>query len=436
MDPGAEFESEEATTRVASRHIARVPVTLRWTDDEGVRDHRVDGDAELGSAPGLTLSVAHRTVSRLHARIEHRADGPWVVDLGSTNGTRVDGLRVTSARLPAQAVLQLGEAEVHVVCAAPEQVAVWDRDSFGPMVGTSGAMRALFQLLSQYAATDATVLVTGETGTGKDVAARAVHAASARAGRAFVVVDCGAIPEALVESELFGHARGAFSGADRHHEGSFGAADGGTLFLDEVGELPLSVQPKLLRALESGTVRRVGEAHHREVDVRVVAATHRDLAQMVTAGAFREDLYFRLAVLPVSIPPLRSRPEDIPGLLAHFQKGTAYAADTMAAVLSRPWLGNARELRNFVQRADAIGPEAALRSMPGPPASRRLPGVDLDEPFKVARDRVLAHLERNYLEGLLARNHWNVSAVAEAMSLDRSYVHRLIKKHGLSRNEP
>lgn len=428
------FESEEATTRVAPARVVRQPLELRWSLEGGPESVRLEENADLGSAPRAAVCLAHRTVSRVHARVEFRLDGAWIVDLGSTNGTFVDGLRVSGARLRDGATLRLGDVEVSVRVGDATDVEVWPHESFGPLVGRSPAMRTLFSLLNDYARTDGTVLVSGETGTGKDVVARAVHGASERASAPFVVVDCGAIPESLVESELFGHARGAFSGAVRAHEGSFGAAHGGTLFLDEIGELPLSVQPKLLRALETGQIRRVGEAQYRDVDVRVVAATHRDLASMVSAGAFREDLYFRLAVLPVWIPPLRERREDIRPLVEHFLGTATLEPDVMAEVEARPWLGNARELRNFVERARALGGRRALASMPGPSRPQRIPDVDLDEPFKDARERCLDHLERTYLEGWLARKQWNVSAVAVAMGIDRSYVHRLMKKHGLSRD--
>ncbi len=428
------FDAEEATTRVAATKFVRQPIELHWNVETQPRSLEIDNDIEIGSSPGTAVCIQDRTVSRIHARIEFRLDGPWVVDLDSTNGTFVNSTRVSGARLHDGALLRLGDVQLLVRVGEARDRSVWPQESFGPLVGRSASMRALFALLHDYAQTSSTVLISGETGTGKDVVARAIHQASERSNAPFIVVDCGAIPESLVESELFGHTRGAFSGAVRAHQGSFGAAHGGTLFLDEIGELPLSVQPKLLRALETGEIRRVGEAEHRATDVRVVAATHRDLAAMVSAGAFREDLYFRLAVLPVSIPPLRERREDIRLLVEHFLAGAdPLLPDVMADVENMPWLGNARELRNFVQRARALGGRRALDSMPGPARQRRIPSVDLDEPFKDARERCIDHLERTYLEGWLARKQWNVSAVAEAMGVDRSYVHRLMKKHGLSR---
>ena len=243
MDPGAAFEAEEATFRVEGDSVRRIPLELQWQDVRGPQRVQVHQDVELGSSPQAQISVQHPTVSRLHARIEHRTDGPWIVDLGSTNGTSVNGLSVSGARLPDGATVRVGQVAIAVRCQPAQRVAVWPHDGFGPLVGRSPAMRAIFGLLDQYARTDATVLVSGETGTGKDVVARAIHLASPRANEPFIVVDCGAIPEALIESELFGHAQGSFSGASRSHAGSFGAAEGGTLFLDEIGELPRAASP-------------------------------------------------------------------------------------------------------------------------------------------------------------------------------------------------
>ncbi len=435
MEPGEEFEEADATVQqeLASEKTSRV--RLRWTDETGPQEAWLEGSATLGSAVGVTVRLLHPTVSRLHARIEQRLDGPWLLDLESTNGTSVDGTRVTGALLRDGARLGLGHLmlEVHLE-RKKEKAELWSSERFGPLVGRSRAMRALFQRLSLIAPSDATVLISGETGTGKDVVARALHEASPRKNGPLVVVDCGAIPESLFESELFGHRKGAFTGAERAHHGAFEAARGGTLFLDEIGELPLSVQPKLLRVIETRTIRPVGETLHHPVDVRIVAASHRDLLQMVATGAFREDLYFRLAVLPLEVPPLRTRREDIDALVEHFLGGRTLPEDAMVQLRERPWLGNVRELRNFVERAAALGANEALRmSAPLERAAPDLPVVDVAEPFKEAKERWLAHLERSYLSKLLEDKRWNVSAVAEAMGLDRTYVHRLMRKHDLGR---
>jgi transcriptional regulator with PAS, ATPase and Fis domain len=303
--------------------------------------------------------------------------------------------------------------------------------------------------ISNYARSDAPVLIQGETGTGKELVARALHDASPRAAAPFVVVDCAALPENLIESELFGHTRGAFTGAVGTRQGAIEEANGGTVFLDEIGELPLAMQPKLLRALESKTVRRIGETEHRRVDVRFVAATHRDLQQLVASGAFREDLFFRLAVLPATIPPLRARPADIPLLLQHFlvQRawGSAPLPETLVAeVQEHPWLGNVRELRSFVDRLSSVGPEMAWALTRGtaatspPPSSSdvrgddaRFPSVDVTIPFKTLRDDWNAHLEREYMRKLIELHGRKLPDLANAAQLDRTYVSRLIQKHRL-----
>jgi len=322
--------------------------------------------------------------------------------------------------------------------AAASPVELWPRENFGGLIGGSVPMRELFAQMARVAQTDAPVLILGETGTGKELAARAIHDASARASGPFVIVDCAALASSIIEGELFGHARGAFTGAVAARAGSFEAANGGTIFLDEIGELPPALQPKLLRVLESRTVKRLGESDHRPIDVRLVAATHRDLRRMVNAAAFREDLYFRIAVLPLVLPPLRARKDDIPLLFRHFLGGRQTVEPVSERELAEmPWLGNVRELRNFVERACAIGAKDALqpsRAAEGPGASAggaEVPAIAFDQPFKEFRERWIDHGEREYLQRLLERHGRNVPAAAEAADLDRTYVYRLIRKHGL-----
>ncbi|HVY46549.1 MAG TPA: sigma 54-dependent Fis family transcriptional regulator, partial [Minicystis sp.] len=374
-------------------------------------------------------------------------------DLGSKNGTYVNGMCATLVRAPERAKVQLGRAVLSVEPAdAESQVELWPDSRFGPLVGQSVVMRELFATLARVAASDATVLVLGETGTGKERVAQAIHEASPRRDGPFVIVDCAALPEQLLQAELFGHAKGAFPGAAAARAGAIESADGGTVFLDEIGELPLAMQPALLRVLESRTVRRLGESGHRRVDVRFVSATHRDLRSMVTAGAFREDLYFRIAVLPVAVPPLRERMDDVALLVDHFRPNLPADErdDILAEALDRPFLGNVRELRNFVDRAAAFGPRraAAMADAPlAPPPSipsrpPPLPGRSapppregagevaailraFDKPYREFRDEV----EREYVERLLRRHGGNVSVAAQAAGLDRTYIHRLIKKH-------
>jgi DNA-binding NtrC family response regulator len=414
---------------------------IQWTDARGPRDAVLDGRAVFGSAADVDVTVVDPAVSRIHMELEARDDGVWVRDLGSRNGTFVEGVLVHLARVPDGGRLQAGSVTLMVSYeSTPTAVDLWPGDHFGPLLGQSVVMRELFARLARVALTDATVLLHGETGTGKELVAEALHAASPRASQPFVIVDCGALPENLLESELFGHAKGAFTGAQNARAGAIETAEGGTVFLDEIGEMPLAMQPKLLRAIESRTVRRIGESHYRKVNVRFVSATHRDLRTMVNSGAFREDLYFRLAVLPVTIPALRKRTEDIPLLVRHFLPPGAAGAlspELVRELSARPWLGNVRELRNFVERAVALGAREALALAADAPRSTPQSGslgtIDLDQPFKDLRERWIDHLEHAYIHGLLQRHHWNVSAVAQAAGLDRTYVHRLIRKHDLER---
>lgn len=424
--------------------LQRPRAELSWQGRTGALTAVIEQRVVLGSAPHADVVVSDSAVSKLHCELDPRLDGLWVRDLGSRNGTHVRDVRVVEARVPDGATLRVGSTVVTVrYSPEPTSVDLWRDTTFGPLVGHSPSMREFFARLARVAKTDATVLIHGETGSGKELVATAIHEASPRAQGPLVVVDCGSLPENLLEAELFGHGRGAFTGASSAREGAIEAAHGGTVFLDEIGEVPLSLQPKLLRVLESRSVRRLGENHYRKVDVRFLSATHRDLRRMVNAGAFREDLYFRLAVVPVSVPPLRERVEDIPLLAQHFlPKGVPLSsvldADTLRELLARPWPGNVRELRNFVDRAVALGAkealslsEDALFGAAAPTASA--PAVKLDVPFKSLRDEWLMYLERAYILGLLERHGGNVSATAQAAGLTRAYVHRLLRKFDIER---
>ena len=335
-----------------------------------------------------------------------------------------------------EAVLTLGSTVIRVaavVPGAPKAV----RSSFGKVIGRSAPMVALYDKLEKAAATESTVVLLGETGTGKEVIAEAIHQASPRRGKPFVIVDCGNMAPNLIESELFGHIKGAFSGAVSDRKGAFLEADGGTVFLDEIGELPIDLQPRLLRVLESGTVKRLGEDKPRKVDVRIIAATHRDVETEVKKGTFRQDLWFRLAVVLARVPPLRDRKDDIPLLVRHFvaQMGRGdfeLPATLRAELLAWSWPGNIRELRNVIERA-LTGSEVEVGSATGAaPAPLGSMPEDLSAlPYKDAKERLVEAFTAQYITTLLDRCGHNISEVARTAGIARAYVHRLVNKYGL-----
>jgi DNA-binding NtrC family response regulator len=396
----------------------------------------------IGKAQDNDLVLSDDTVSRHHCELARVAEGVLVRDLGSTNGTRVQDARVTEAVVSAGTVLKVGEVEI-ILRAAARHVEMMpsDRTSFGGALGKSLAMRTIFGVLERIAPTDATVLLEGETGTGKDVLARAICSQSQRAAGPFVVVDCGAVSYALIESELFGHERGAFTGAVASRQGAFELAEGGTIFLDEIGELPMDVQPKLLRVLETREFRRVGGNRTLKTDVRVVAATKRNLQREVEGGKFREDLYFRLAVVPVTVPALRVRRDDIAMLVESILKaggsGLVVTDETMQTLVAHDWPGNVRELRNVLERAIYLAratgqPELQLVSMPvSAAAASDVFHFDASRSYRETRARYDAEFERRYVKWLLARHTGNVSAAAREAKMDRKHLHDMAKKHGM-----
>jgi transcriptional regulator with GAF, ATPase, and Fis domain len=406
----------------------------------------------IGKDPSNDLVLVDSTVSREHCEITRDGRGYLLRDLDSTNGTLLDGAEIREGYLSAGAVISVGRIELKVRPFAERiDVLPSDRESFGEVFGRQPAMREIFGLLERLAPTDATLLVGGETGTGKDLLARAVHAHSARAKGPFVVVDCGAVVANLIESELFGHEKGAFTGASDTRKGAFELANKGTLFLDEIGELPLSMQPKLLRALESRRIRRVGAERELSVDIRVIAATHRDLKQEVERGHFREDLYFRLAVVPLALPPLRERRADIPliasQLLARVAGDNAQRQltdEALQALAAHDWPGNVRELRNVLERsalwAQAAGeqhvrvlglPAQAPAAAGNPAANTQALAFDAAKSYRETREAWEQDFERRYVAWLLAAHEGNVSSAARAADMDRKYLYKLAKKHGL-----
>jgi DNA-binding NtrC family response regulator len=398
------------------------------------------GAVRVGTAEDNDLVLRDDSVSRRHFELKLRGDEVRVLDLGSTNGTFIDGLRVIEAVLSPGALIRLGSTAIRVTpIEEPVTIPLSTRRQFGGLLGASTAMREVFAILERAAPTEATVLIEGETGCGKELAAEAIHAHSPRADGPFIAIDCGAIAPTLVESELFGHTKGAFTGAVANRTGVFEEADGGTLFLDEIGELPLELQPKLLRALETRQIRRVGATEARKVDVRIVVATNRDLAVEINKGRFREDLYFRIAVVKVRLPPLRARREDIGTLVEHFVRRLAPDAvlspDVIAAFAARPWPGNVRELRNAVERAVAMASEKPSAPPGGGGDGRSTLDGEMSSlfplPIKEAVERWTERFERAYLEDALARSGGSVSGAARLIGTNRRYVQRLCRRLGV-----
>jgi transcriptional regulator with GAF, ATPase, and Fis domain len=403
------------------------------------------GDVCIGTDPQCGLRLNDSAVSRRHARVEATAQGLCVRDLDSKNGTLYLGTRLAQAVLPIGAVLVLGRTRVALTSLPSVTTGAPALTRYGALLGVSPPMQALYAVLKRLERSDYTVLIQGETGVGKELVARELHARSTRSEAAFEVFDCGAVPPNLIESELFGHVRGAFTGAEQTHDGVFVRADGGTLLLDEIGELELLMQPKLLRALETREVLPLGGRQRRAVDVRVLAATNRDLAQAVKDGLFRSDLYFRLNVVVLRIPPLRERREDIPLLVRHFLDALAPASAGMNVspetldllCCGYDWPGNVRELKNALAQVvslgtmpDAIAGHVRPSGAGAAPASASAKTA-ADEPYLAAKKRVLDAFERDYLKNQLDLADQNIAQAARLSQMDRSYFKRLLRRHGL-----
>ena len=441
--------------------------------DGRVATHVSDKDVvTLGSMEENDVVIADETVSRAHCKIWRERSEYLIADLDSTNGTYVDRVKIRQAYLSPESVVGLGNSEIRIRSVDERmKVTPSDKQRFGEMIGRNDKMREIYAIFEKIAPTDATVIVEGETGTGKEVVARTIHQASRRREGPFVVFDCGAVPENLIESELFGHEKGSFTGAITSRQGVFEMASGGTVFLDELGELAIELQPKLLRVLEQREVKRVGGSKPIKVDVRVVAATNRQLEKEVREGRFREDLFYRLSVVRVRLPALRERKEDIPLLVRHFLKQANFnktadgqrkvqhvSAAAMDKLMEHAWPGNVRELHNVVERAvsfsdgdtiqvadlpehvGALRRESGTSSEPARRASaaHELPARDpvgaMDGPlgtFKDAKEKWIAGFERDYIAQLLQKNGANISHAAREAELDRKYFRKLMKKYGL-----
>jgi DNA-binding NtrC family response regulator len=394
----------------------------------------------VGTAADCDLVLTDPAVSRRQFELLPQEAGFRLRDLQSKNGTLVGGHRVGELTLADSEDIAVGTSRLRLqVLQGHDEYPLSASSAFGPLLGRSVAMRQVFAVLERAAQNDATVLLEGESGTGKDLAAETLHRYSARRDGPFAVVDCGAVQSTLVESELFGHAKGAFTGAHQSRPGAFEAADKGTLFLDEIGELDPALQPKLLRLLERRELKRLGENHYRSVDVRVIAATNRDLTSEVAAGRFREDLFYRLSVLRLRIPPLRERREDI-GLLARsfvqklrpeLDPTEVVSSQVLTLLMSHDWPGNVRELRNVVERL-LLFPDRPDAALGGLAAEASAPEPDLMQlPFHEARQQWTERFERQYLVAMLDAHRGVIAQAARAAGIPRQTFHRLLGKHRL-----
>ncbi len=468
---GTKFPDYVPPTQIAYRpdggttlHLRKCRLALevgdgRWA--EHVFDQAV---VTLGSMDDNDLVLDDDTVSRYHCRI-YQEDSAYVLeDLGSTNGSFIDGVRIKAAYLAPGHAVELGNTRLQFQSFDEEvHITPSKSDRFGDIIGTNVQMRKIFGILEKIAPTDTTVVIEGETGTGKEVVAQTVHKRSHRAEKPFVVFDCSAVPANLIESELFGHEKGSFTGAITARQGLFEMANGGTIFLDELGELNLELQPKLLRVLETREVRRVGGLRPIKVDVRVIAATNRKLEDEVREGRFREDLYYRLSVVRLFLPPLRDRREDIPLLARHFlqvgrfnrdgngnQRVSNLGHQVLEALRTYDWPGNVRELLNVIERACSFAESDTAELADLPPHlldqshMQRLQqlkpqllqpdgveGVEDLGPFKDAKEKWVASFERDYIRALLERNDFNISHAAREADIDRKYFRKLMKKYGI-----
>jgi DNA-binding NtrC family response regulator len=417
--------------------VQSVEATVIEGPDAGKQASARSEKLTVGSARDNDLQLSDETVSRYHLELRGSPEGVRLNDPGSTNGTWVGAVRVQSGVVPPNSILKLGKTTLRLGQGEPLTLALHKEQELAGLRGQSPEMRRLMAQLQRAAGRDASVLLVGESGTGKELCARALHDLGPRRDKPFVTLDCGALSPTLIASELFGHEKGAFTGADRARTGAFSEAHGGTLFLDEIGELPPPLQTTLLGVLERGRFKRVGGHAEIAVDVRVVSATNRDLRAEVNAGSFRLDLYYRVAVVCLSVPPLREHPDDVPLLVEHFLRECGHngpveevvAPPTLQSWMQHRWPGNVRELRNLVEATLAMGEPPALDDSPSPPGGDPFLAL-LPLGYKQARAKLLSEFEERYLTSLLQRSGGNVSKAAREARMDRSHLIELLQRHG------
>lgn len=452
MPPALRVASNRRTDaliiRPLERQIGRFRIHVLSGPDVGIEKVSDNAEFFVGLAPGNQLMLTDRAISRHHCSIRATNEGFLLRDLGSRNGTMLGGFRIAAAYLDSGCHIAIGQSILEFTTLSdPIVEPLAERSRHGRLLGESAAMRHIFALLPRVAMSDSTILIEGETGTGKGLLAELIHEKSPRANGPFIVIDCGSIPPSLIEAELFGYVKGAFTGAQTSRPGAFEAAAGGTVFLDEVGELPLDMQPKLLRALEERVVRRIGSLEPVRLDVRILAATNRDLRYEVNRGTFRADLFYRLNTVRIRLPSLRERREDIPVLVQHFHQQFArdvdppLSADLVASFVEQDWPGNVRELRSAVERAVLMG-DPAIWFESNPVAdveidSTRLASTDFSHDlaissFRAAKEKAIARWERGYIEALVRKNEGNLSKAARAARMDRNYLRELIRRHGIN----
>jgi len=436
---------EEQPTKLT---LSKCKLTVTSGENKGKEFVLSQPVIRVGTKKENEIGLKDETMSRIHFEILQTKEGYLLRDAESLNGTFINGVRVKEAFLSSGTTIRAGKTEMKF---APLdeifEIIPSKKTKFANLIGGSTTMRRIYSIIEKVGPTDVTALIEGESGTGKELIASAIHEKSKRNKKPFVVFDCSAVAENLIESELFGHEKGSFTGATGMRHGAFELADGGTIFLDEIGELTLELQPKLLRVLESRTIKRVGGDRPINVDVRVVAATNRNLEAEVKKGAFREDLFYRLNVVPIHLPPLRRRKDDIEMLIDHFieeytkqnpdKKVLGVTVPAMEIMKSYDWPGNVRELRNTMSRilsfmeGEKITPDDVPERIKVPVAKAEL-DIREDLGFKDAKEQWISTFEKQYLQEVLKRNNNNISATAKEAGIDRKSVQRLIKKYGLN----